>query len=104
MKFTPDGQSVTVSIASVNHPLIGAAVKVDVNDTGIGISPEALQYIFEKFRQAVQGGEREYSGSGLGLALAKNFTELHGGIIQVDSEVGVGSTFSFTIPIKPKEG
>jgi signal transduction histidine kinase len=72
-----------------------------VSDTGIGIAAEDQERIFEEFRQV--GGEqaRRVEGTGLGLALARKFVELHGGRIWVKSEVGKGSTFIFSLPERP---
>jgi CheY-like chemotaxis protein len=69
-----------------------------VEDTGIGINPEKLKVIFERFVQADSSRSRKYSGSGLGLAISKGFSELLGGIMWAESEVKEGSTFYFTIP------
>jgi signal transduction histidine kinase len=90
VKFTPDGGRVDV-VARRN----GTSVEVAVRDTGIGIDPADQERIFEQFQQA---GQRE--GSGLGLALARSFVSLHGGRLWVESEVGVGSTFTFSLPLE----
>ena len=71
-----------------------------VNDTGIGIPANRLDAVFNRFEQADVADKRAYQGSGLGLALAKSFVEMLGGTISVTSEVGVGSTFFFTIPAR----
>ena len=68
-------------------------------DTGVGIAPEDLEAVFEEFRQ-VGTAEKKAEGTGLGLALARKFIELHGGRIWVQSQVGVGSTFTFTLPVR----
>ena len=70
-------------------------------DTGIGIAPEDQATIFEEFRQVGGDYAHKKEGTGLGLTLAKKFVELHGGRIWVESEVGKGSTFTFTLPEKP---
>jgi signal transduction histidine kinase len=70
-----------------------------VTDTGIGIAAEDQERIFEEFQQARRQSERSREGTGLGLALAKRFIELHSGRIWVVSELGKGSTFTFTLPI-----
>jgi signal transduction histidine kinase len=95
VKFTPDGGSVTLGA----H-LVGDEVHISVTDTGIGIPEKDLMLIFEEFRQSTQGwhGSGRPEGTGLGLALTRNFAELHGGRIWVQSKVGVGSTFTFAIP------
>ena len=95
VKFTPEGGRVGVTAT-------GAAddITIAVSDTGIGIAPEDQATIFEEFRQVGRDDARKQEGTGLGLTLAKKFVELHGGRIWVQSEVGQGSTFSFTLPIR----
>ena len=78
---------------------IGDAVHISVRDTGIGIRREDQDRIFEEFQQAGPG--KTVEGTGLGLALAKRFVEMHGGRIWVDSDVGKGSSFTFTLPLNP---
>jgi signal transduction histidine kinase len=92
IKFTPEGGRIEVR-AVPNDGL----VEVSVSDSGVGIAPEDQEAIFEEFRQ-VGTAAKKVEGTGLGLALSRRFVELHGGRIWVKSEVGVGSTFSFTIP------
>jgi signal transduction histidine kinase len=92
VKFTPAGGSVDVSAAKVN-----GEVRVAVADTGPGLAPDDHERIFEEFQQTETGIEQR-EGTGLGLALSKRFVELHGGRIWVDSELGKGSTFVFTLP------
>ncbi len=72
--------------------------EIAVTDTGVGIAPEDQDAVFEEFRQ-VGGAEKKAEGTGLGLALSRKFIELHGGGIRVKSELGIGSTFSFTLPL-----
>jgi signal transduction histidine kinase len=93
VKFTPEGGQVTVSLIRAN-----GAVEIAVSDTGIGIAAEDQDAIFEEFRQVGSDYTRKREGTGLGLPLAKRFVELHGGRIWVKSEVGKGSTFTFSIP------
>ena len=78
------------------------SVEVSVSDTGVGIAPEDQEAVFEEFRQ-VGTAERKAEGTGLGLTLCRKFIELHGGRISVTSQVDVGSTFAFTIPVRRDE-
>ncbi len=94
LKFTEEG-SVTVEIGQ--HDRYMAHIRVI--DSGVGISPEHLDAIFERFRQVDGSSTRHAGGTGLGLAITKNLIELLGGEITVESEVGKGSTFSFTVPL-----
>jgi signal transduction histidine kinase len=94
VKFTPDGGRVTVTARRVD-----ADVQIAVADTGVGISPEDQEHIFEEFRQ-VGLGTAKGEGTGLGLTLAKRFVELHGGRIWVESDLGKGSTFTFSLPVR----
>src|SRR6266545_128433 len=95
VKFTPEGGRIDVRALSEN-----GTVQVSVSDTGVGIAPEDQEAIFEEFRQ-VGHADRKREGTGLGLALARKFVELHGGRLWVKSEVGGGSTFTFTLPASP---
>jgi signal transduction histidine kinase len=72
---------------------------VSVTDTGIGIAPADQEAVFEEFRQ-VGTADKKVEGTGLGLALSRKFIELHGGRIRVTSQLGTGSTFTFTIPVR----
>jgi signal transduction histidine kinase len=96
VKFTADGGRVDVS-ANLN----GKAVEIAVKDTGIGIAAEDQQKVFAEFVQVGRDYTRKAEGTGLGLALTKRFVELHGGEIRLESVPGRGSTFTFTIPIRP---
>jgi signal transduction histidine kinase len=95
VKLTPAGGAVDVSAARVD-----GEVRVSVADTGPGLAPEDHERIFEEFQQTNAGVEQR-EGTGLGLALSKRLVELHGGRIWVDSELGEGSTFVFTLPAGP---
>src|SRR5262249_42944587 len=94
VKFTPEGGRVGVTATVAEDGLT-----IDVSDTGIGIAPEDQATIFEEFRQVGRDDTRKQEGTGLGLTLAKKFVELHGGRISVRSQVGQGSTFSFSLPV-----
>jgi signal transduction histidine kinase len=94
IKFTPDHGRVWVRATTRN-----GAVQVEVGDTGPGIAPEDHERIFEEFQQAqTTRGAGKPEGTGLGLTLARRFVELHGGRLWVESQVGVGSHFYFTLP------
>ena len=95
VKFTPEGGTVSVHAALTN-----GAVTIAVADTGIGIPAEDQGLIFEEFRQARTDHAGKREGTGLGLALTKKFVALHGGEIWVKSDVGQGSTFTFTLPVQ----
>jgi len=93
-KYSPKGASVMVRAYSAD-----GKAQVDVTDTGIGISPEDQEKIFTKFYRVDNSMTRKVGGTGLGLSLAKSLVELNGGEIRVQSELGKGSTFSFTLPL-----
>ena len=77
-------------------------LRLTVSDTGIGMNPEALKYIFEEFRQVDMSTTRKYGGTGLGLAIVRRLAQLLGGDITVASEEGKGSQFTVTIPMELK--
>jgi GAF domain-containing protein len=95
IKFTPEGGRIDVGAVAT-----GRFVEVSVTDTGIGIAPEDQEKVFEEFRQ-VGTAAKKVEGTGLGLTLCRKFVELHGGRIWVTSQLGQGSTFTFTIPVRP---
>jgi signal transduction histidine kinase len=95
IKFTPDGGRITVAAAPVNG---GAEARIAVTDTGIGIAAEDQSKLFQEFSQIDASASRKYEGTGLGLALSRRLIELQGGVIGVESEIGKGSTFWFTLP------
>jgi signal transduction histidine kinase/CheY-like chemotaxis protein len=94
-KFTASG-AITVRAQHTGEHLV-----LSVSDTGIGIAPEHLVTIFEEFRQLEGSANRRYEGTGLGLAICRRLVELHGGQLWVESTLGVGSTFAFSLPIVP---
>jgi signal transduction histidine kinase len=93
LKFTPEGGRVDVRASAAD-----GMAEISVTDTGVGIAPEDQEAVFEEFRQ-VGTAEKKVEGTGLGLTLSRKFIELHGGRIWVKSEPGMGSTFSFTLPL-----
>jgi signal transduction histidine kinase len=95
IKFTPDGGRITVGARPVNG---GSEIRIAVTDTGIGIATEDQPKLFLEFSQLDASASRKYEGTGLGLALSRRLIELHGGAIGVESEMGKGSTFWFTLP------
>ena len=99
-KFTPTGGSVTVRARALDATagIAAGTVEVSVIDTGVGIAPAEQALVFEEFRQASGDYLRKAEGTGLGLALARRFVELHGGTVRLQSAPGRGSTFSFTLP------
>lgn len=98
IKFTSTGEVVTSAGPAPERP---GYCEFSVRDTGIGIPPSHLGRIFESFTQADVSTTRQYGGTGLGLTICKRLVELMGGSISVESEPGVGSTFSFAIPLSP---
>jgi two-component system, OmpR family, phosphate regulon sensor histidine kinase PhoR len=103
VKYSPDGGEVSVALFWENSDR-KSMVRVDVSDEGIGIEPENLPGIFQDFRQVDASETRTFGGLGLGLAFVKRVVEAHGGTITATSELGRGSTFSFTVPAADGEG
>lgn len=96
IKFTPSGGKLCVSLQAQAE-----RVEVQVADTGVGISDEDLQRIFERFYKADKARDRSLGGNGLGLAIAKKIVDLHSGTITAVSRVGAGTTFTVTLPLQP---
>ena len=97
IKFSPAGSRVLISLRD-----LGSHVGITVSDHGIGIAPEFLDRVFDRFTQADSKSTREYSGLGLGLAIARQIAELHGGSIRAESPgLGQGSTFTVQLPVAP---
>jgi signal transduction histidine kinase/DNA-binding response OmpR family regulator len=100
IKYSPDGGSIKVRVSSdATHATVA------VTDAGIGIPPEALSQLFERFYRAPNVDPQHISGLGVGLFVVKQIVELHGGTVDVSSEVGLGSTFTLSIPLlaQPEE-
>ncbi|MBD2753484.1 hybrid sensor histidine kinase/response regulator transcription factor [Spirosoma validum] len=103
VKFTSSGGHVTVKLTAASSNVAGAIsdVQIQITDTGIGISPENLPHIFDRFYQVDNSRTRAYEGTGIGLALVKELIDLVGGTIRVDSQQTIGTTFVVTLPVKP---
>jgi len=99
IKFTPHGE-VVVHARLVEHDRDSALIRFEVTDTGIGIPPDVTDRLFQPFSQADSSTTRRYGGTGLGLAISKRLTDAMGGEIGVESEVGKGSTFWFTVKLE----
>ncbi|MBE7382748.1 MAG: GAF domain-containing protein [Leptolyngbya sp. SIO1E4] len=98
LKFTADEGKINLRLRRENQTAI-----FQVEDTGIGIPESQMSLMFEKFQQLENSRQRQYQGTGLGLALTKQLTELHGGTISVNSRVGVGSVFTVRLPLQRLE-
>jgi len=95
IKFTPKGGKITLRVKETDNHL-----KIQVTDTGKGIHPNDMPYIFERFYQSKQADQKLYGGTGIGLALVKEFAQLMGGKVSAKSTLGVGSTLFFELPKK----
>jgi signal transduction histidine kinase len=92
-KFTKEGKvSLIISEEAKNR------IKFEISDTGIGMTENQLENVFEEFTQAETSTSKDYGGTGLGLPICKKLTELMGGKIEVQSKIGEGTTFSITVP------
>jgi two-component system phosphate regulon sensor histidine kinase PhoR len=100
IKYSPRGGKVVVTGRVAEG---GKAVQISISDEGIGVSPEHLPRLFDRFYRVDNRDNREIGGTGIGLALVKALVEAHHGTVTVDSEVGQGSTFMVTLPIEQKE-
>jgi signal transduction histidine kinase len=107
IKFSPGGGVITVRLRNETAPPLSADngtsfVRADVIDEGIGIAQDQLAKIFDRFYQVDGSSKRHFGGTGLGLAIVKETVEAHGGTVSVDSELGVGSSFSIRLPVASK--
>ena len=105
-KFTGEGGSIEVVVTPLSppsrgetHPQFGRGVKIKISDTGHGIPPEHIDFIFDRFYLVDESNNQNHEGTGIGLALAKELVELHGGEIQVVSELNKGTTFTVLLPV-----
>ncbi|MEB3268771.1 MAG: ATP-binding protein, partial [Leptolyngbya sp.] len=100
VKFTPEGGRITLAVTPAPDPIGDrGALCLSVIDTGIGISPEDQDRLFQPFVQVDSALNRKYEGTGLGLVLTKRIVELHGGTVTLTSAVGEGSRFTITLPL-----
>lgn len=99
-KFTPEKGDIKLSVKTIKNEPDFCILEISVTDTGIGISPEQKERLFRSFAQADGSISRKFGGTGLGLAISKKIVEMMGGEIWVESEVGKGSTFAFTVTLK----
>jgi signal transduction histidine kinase len=100
-KYTPDGGSITVTAKPYNNGALQGIV-VTVRDTGYGIAPEDQAKLFTKFFRASDQNIRDEPGTGLGLSITKTMIETHGGELTFESELGKGTSFTFTMPLVSK--
>lgn len=98
LKFTPEGGTITLKATRRDDDIV-----VCVEDTGVGIPSEELENVFKRFYQIDSALTRRRGGTGIGLNIAKQYVEMHGGDLRVESQLGKGSSFCFTLPVKPQE-
>ena len=100
IKFTPEHGSICLKAHLAGEENGVCTLKIEVRDTGIGVSPDQQQRLFSSFEQAESNISRKYGGTGLGLAISKKIVELMGGSVWIDSELGKGAVFGFTVQLK----
>jgi len=94
LRYTPEGGTITLCTAAAEN-----GVEIRITDSGLGIEPEELPHVFNRFYRGDKSRQRETGGSGLGLAIAKSIVALHDGRIWVESEPGQGATFVIWLPV-----
>ena len=99
IKFTPDGGSIKINSKFLEETDGVCAIQISVADSGIGISPEQQAKLFSSFQQAESDTSHKFGGTGLGLVISKNIVEMMGGKIWIESDLGKGATFAFTIQV-----
>jgi signal transduction histidine kinase/DNA-binding response OmpR family regulator len=104
VKFTPEDGSISLDICFAGNDNGYCTLLISVKDTGIGVSPEQQAKLFQPFQQAEAGTTRKFGGTGLGLAISKSIVEMMGGRIWIESRVGEGATFCFTVQLKQGTG
>ena len=100
IKFTPNDGSIRLDTRFLGEQDGVCTIQIEVTDTGMGISPEQQSRLFQSFQQAESSTSREFGGTGLGLVISKNIVEMMGGRIWIESSLGAGSTFGFTVQAK----
>ena len=100
VKFTPEDGSICLDARLLGEKDSLCTIQISVSDTGIGISPEQQTHLFMSFHQAESSTTRKFGGTGLGLSISKNIVEMMGGSIRVESEIGKGATFIFTVKLQ----
>jgi len=103
VKFTPENGTISLNAYFIEEENGVCTIKISVEDTGIGISPEQQARLFQAFHQAESSTSRKFGGTGLGLVISKSIVELMGGTMEVESEIGKGSKFAFTVKMKRGE-
>ena len=96
IKFSPRGGTITIRVEAVDD-----IVRLTIADTGVGIPADKLERVFDRFYQVDGSATRRFGGAGLGLAIVRRIIEAHGGQIWVESDLGQGSSFKFTLPTEP---
>jgi len=104
VKFTPENGSIEVDSQFLGEEDGVCTIQIDVKDSGIGVSPEQQAKLFESFQQADSSTARKFGGTGLGLTISRNIVEMMGGRIWIESELGKGATFSFSVQLKKSAG